>query len=244
MGSRYRPVKSSYGTGRSRGKLIRGAVGGAKGNRSSFLDRKRMVVPGYTRTGGSYGRFRPARTELKWLDTQLSAAVDATGEVPTGGQVCLVPQGDGPSARDGNKCTVKSVHLRGTFNLAATSPPQYVYLRLIMDTQCNGAAAAITDVYSTADMRENFRNLNNSDRFKVICKKDIKVSPQYGITSATAAINHVDIFKKVNVPMIYSSTTGALTEIRSNNLFWVWGSDGTSDDTISFTGYTRIRFEG
>jgi len=238
----YGPIKARK-NGTYRPKARAASVRSVRNARADALSRKRMVVPGYTRTGGSYGRFRSASSELKWLDTQILSTVDATGEVVPNGQIVLIPQGDGPSARDGNKCTVKSVQLRGV--LTTPGPVSYMYLRLVLDTQCNGAAAAITDIYTSAAMSENFRNLNNSDRFKILCKKDVKVSPQYGVVGTTAAVTQVDIFKKVNVPMIYSSTTGALTEIRSNNLFWVWGSDGAaSDDTATFTGYTRVRFEG
>lgn len=216
-----------------------------------------MVVPGYTRTGGFYGRYNHAsRTsrlanssvELKFLDTALSGTVDATGEVPaTGGQICLIPQGDTQSSRDGRKCVVKSVLFRGTFAFAPGANPtaaESVFLWLILDKQCNGAAAAVTDVFTSTSMNTCLHNLSNSERFSVVKKFKKSFNPGAGVSTAYDNVTvHIEFFKKCNVPLQFSSTTGALTEIRSNNLFWIWGCDALSD-TVTCTGNTRIRFVG
>ena len=53
----------------------------------------------------------------------------------------------------------------------------------------------------------------------------------------------VDWYKKVDIPMDWSSTTGAITEIRSNNIFLTAGAAGF-DDVVTFSGTCRLRFVG
>lgn len=211
--------------------------------------RRAAVVPGVTRTGGVWNRFG---NEEKWLDTALTGTIDLTGEIPAaGGQICLIPQGDGPSARDGNKCVVTSVYGRFDFQIftqvAANLTNTNVWIYLVLDTQANGAAAAVTDVFTSANLWECFRNLNNSERFKILKKKKIEFNPAIaGVTGSVLngpMAKHVEIYKKCNIPLVFSSSTGALSEIRSNNIFWIWGTDN-DDDIVNSYSYTRIRFRG
>lgn len=197
------------------------------------------------RTGGFIGRFKGPNREMKFFDTALSFSVDATGEVPATGQLALIPQGDTESSRDGRMAYVKSIQMRGTMLLnpgGAASAATVVYMYLVLDTQANGAAAAVTDVFTSATLNGALVNLANSQRFKILKKWVIDFNTGAGATTAfNQTAKHFELYKKLNVPVSYSSTTGAIGEIKSNNLFLIAGSINT-DDLVTVTGVARLRF--
>lgn len=219
---------------------------------------KRLAVSrartGYSRKTGFYGRYGQAALanglvpEMKFLDTVLGFDFDTTGEVPPTGQLNLVVQGDGESQRDGRQCTVMSIHIRGKATylpganaLAAGSS----FLVLVQDMQCNGAAAATTDVYTANTLWAAHVNLANSKRFKIIKRwKWVSIATAGVTTAYNSSVKLIDWYKKINVPLEFSGSTGALTEIKSNNLFLLAGTDGNIDDQVSFSGICRIRFRG
>jgi len=208
---------------------------------------------GYARTGGFYGRYgNVARAmgnlpELKFFDTALSFNIDATGEVPATGQLALIPQGDTQSTRDGRQATIKSIQINAVCNAvpaAAAASSSIAYIYLILDKQCNGAAAAATDVLTSANFYEAMFNLANNDRFLIMRKWVLNFTSTAGVTTAYNNVaQQINFYKKCNIPITWSSTTGAITEIRSNNLFLLAGSFG-GDDTISVAGTCRLRFQG
>jgi len=207
-----------------------------------------VVVPGYTRKSGFYGRYnRGTRAEMKFFDTANSFLFDSTGEVPATGQLALIPQGDTESTRDGRQCTIKSVQIRGYFKnvpAAGATSPAIAYLYLVLDKQANGAAAGVTDLFTSANMWDNMLNLANSDRFRILKKWVVPLNAGAGVTTAyDNTVKVLEFYKRCNIPMSFSSTTGAITEIRSNNLFLMAGA-AVVDDQIAFEGRTRVRFTG
>lgn len=211
-------------------------------------------APGLVRIGGNYGRYGVSARKMgltperKFFDTALSFNFDATGEIPATGQLCLIPQGDTESTRDGRIAWIESIQIRGvvvgTPGAAATfSDPIYLYV--ILDTQANGAAAGITDIFTSNNMGTNMLNLNNSGRFRILKKFTMNIAPAAGATTAYNNVTRaIEWYKRCNIKMDWSSTTGAITEIRSNNIFLAAGSAGNSDDLIGFTGTCRLRFRG
>lgn len=202
--------------------------------------------PGYVRTGGYYGRFSGPGAEQKFFDTSLSFTIDATGEVPATGQLNLIPQGVTESTRVGRKCVLKSIQARGTFTYspgAAASASTSAMMYLVLDKQCNGAAAGATDVFTGTDFTTAFHNLSNSQRFVILKKMRMNFTSAAGVTTAYNNVNKPwEFYKKCNLPLEFSSTTGAITELRSNNVFLMAGSDGNSDDLITVNGRARVRF--
>lgn len=189
--------------------------------------------------------------EQKFLDTALSFNFDATAEVPATGQLCIIPQDDTQSGREGRKVVVSSVYIKGRAVYAtAANQPSICYLYLMQDTQCNGAAATVgnanTGVFTTTNLCTAMRTLANVDRFKVLKRWEIKMKAQAGITTSFALdVQSVNGYVKCNIPLEYdaSAATGAIGTIRSNNIFLVAGSDGSAD-TVSFEGTCRLRFVG
>jgi len=207
---------------------------------------KRM--PGSLRTGGFYGRYnsRPGN-ENKFFDTANSFLIDQTGEVPATGQLVLIPQGTTESTRIGRKCVIKSIQIRGVFTFipgAAATASQVSTVVLVWDKQCNGAAAAVTDVMTSNALGTALVNMANSERFVILKRWRITLQPGAGVTTAyNNTSRSLDYFKKCNIPIEYNSTAGAITEIRSNNLFLLAGADTNGgDDVVQFLGTTRVRY--
>lgn len=203
------------------------------------------IDPGYTRSGGFYGRYSGPNAELKFFDTAISFNIDQTGEVPATGQLNLIPQGVTESTRVGRKCTVKSIMGRldiayspAAAAIAATSAAIY----LVLDKQANGAAASASDVFTSTALTQALHNLANSQRFVVLKKWVFALNSTAGATTAyNSFVKHIEFYKKCNIPLEFSSTTGAITELRSNNLFLLAGAYNT-DDLVGVSGNIRVRF--
>lgn len=222
------------------------------GPRNNFAgSRAWMAVPGYTRTSGSYGRYSGPGAEAKFFDTAVNFTFDSTMEVPATGQLNIIPQGDGPSSRDGRNCVITSIQLRGyiAFNPgAAATATTLTYLYLVLDKQCNGAAAAVTDVFTSATGHTALINLDNNQRFTIIKKWIWQFNSNAGVTTAfNAESKKIEYYKKVNIPITWdnSFTTGVIGTIRSNNIFLIAGNSATlGDDQVGFNGVCRLRFKG
>jgi len=202
---------------------------------------------GYDRSGGYYGRFSGPGAELKFFDTVINAPMDATGAIAdTGGQLVLIPQGVTESTRVGRLAKIKSIQMKGNVVFvpaAAATAASTAFMYLVQDTQTNGAAAAITDVLTSNNMSTALINIANSQRFRIIKKWKWSMNSGAGATTAyNNVVRHMEWYKKCDIPIEYSSTTGVLTEIRTNNLFLLTGSDAASDDLITFAGQCRVRF--
>lgn len=191
---------------------------------------------------------RPNRNpeEVKFFDTALNFNCDATGEVPATGQLALIPQGDSGSTRDGRQCILKSVQIRANATFApaaAASAATTAHICLVLDKQANGAAASVTDVFTSDNMTSNLINLDNSDRFVILKRWTLTFNVGAGVTTAyNNSIYPIEFYKKLNIPMNFSSTTGAIGEIKSNNLFLIAGA--STDDLVSVVGNCRLRFTG
>lgn len=222
----------------------------AAGVLAVYKRQKKQTIPprlkGFLRTGGAYGRFGGPAGELKFFDTALSFAVDATGEVPATGQLALIPQGVTESTRVGRKATIKSIQIRGTMTYvpaASATGVAFAVIYVVQDTQCNGEAAAVTDVLDSNDLPSAMINLDNSMRFRILKKLRIPFVAPSGIQTAfSRVVKNLEVYMKCNIPLEFSSTTGAITELRSNNIFLLAGSDSGGDDTVNVIGTCRLRF--
>ncbi len=200
-----------------------------------------------------YRRAVPRRAipsgELKFHDVDLDDAGISSG-VSVTDSINKIAQGVTESTRVGRKCTIKSINWRYQIKM-----PQRVdsalgsdTVRVIMylDKQANGAIAASTDLLETADY-QSFNNLGNSGRFLVLHDKTVDMNAQNGYgngtTNASGELHHsFTFFKKCDIPIEFSSTAGAITEIRSNNIgVFLISKDGTSTG-VSFDSKIRLRF--
>ncbi len=209
---------------------------------------RRAFRAGYDRTVGYYGA---AQKELKFHDVDLDDATVATGGTVTA-SVNLIPQGVTEVQRIGRKCTIRSIGWRYQMTIperdAAAQPGQGDVLRMIMyqDKQTNGATAAVTDILEAADY-QSFNNLVNKGRFRTLLDKTLTLnysglaSDGAGVVSQALMFKSGTFFKSCNIPIEFDSTTGAITEIRSNNIGVLLLS---GSGVAGFSSKIRLRFEG
>lgn len=192
-----------------------------------------LIVPGYTRTGGTYGRFSsssPLGPEWKYKDTYIQTL---TGQALLFGYPLAISQGTGVSQRIGQRIELRKICIRGFYdylpaNVAQTAPIADVYL--IQDTQTNGSSASWSDVFQDDVVSQQpylqFQNLDNIDRFKFL--KQWKMGHESSAQAGSSGQWNMTKFRfdcdlDVNIPVIYGGATGDSSEIRSNGLFFAAG---------------------
>ncbi len=188
----------------------------------------RAFKPGVDRTGGFYGRYSGRSGELKFHDVDLDDSIIAAGGTVTP-TINIIIQGITESTRIGRKCTIKSINWKYHMDLpeqdAQMTPEASDTVRVILflDKQANGATAVVLDILETADF-QSFRNLANSGRFNVFMDKTFSInymtlaSDGAAVVSSNSVVRDYSYYKACNIPIEYSGTTGAIGEIRSNNL--------------------------
>ncbi len=211
--------------------------------------KRRAFVPGKSRTGGYYGRYAGRNTELKFFDGTTSDAVIASGGVITD-SVNLIAQEVTENTRVGRKCVIKSINWKYELSLptkdaqATPSASEEVRVILYLDKQCNGATATAAGILETTTIH-GFRNLANSGRFNILMDKLHQLnymtlaSDGAGVVSQVNNTRQFSFYKSCNIPIEYDNTTGAITEIRSNNIGILLVS---VQGTAAMVGNMRLRF--
>lgn len=222
-----------------------------RGKTVSVPAQKAILVPaGAFRMGGAYMRGAPGSFEKKYFDSVFGAT-----PIPSAGGFTvswnLIPQGTTKNTRIGNKCTVVNINAHGQLTLLTQAASSVVGDKVrwivFVDKQANGAApAAISDLLqtmpgATTDLN-SFRNMDNVDRFVILKDKTYILNPQTqnaalgsGVTTRELKMN-----KKCQIPLEFSSTTGAIGEIRSNNVMSLLISLGNNLTNFAMT--TRVKF--
>lgn len=203
---------------------------------------------GFVRNGGYYGRYNNGESKF-FEDTQDVSTITTAGIIA---YISLnrIAQGVTEVTRVGRKCVLTQIHLRGfiTYASQTTLAAMSEIFRVIvfLDTQANGATATVTDILETAD-EKSFNNLANSQRFRIFDDKYMTFNsntmtalagPVYA--SGQQQIKY-EFHKKCNIPLEFSGTTGAITEIRSNNV-GVLVICGVTTASHSWFATSRVRF--
>ena len=167
--------------------LVKRNYGAYKGRTWAYGPRKKRDVRqgyiprsgrGYTRTSGFYGRYNrqsvrsTSVSELKFKDNSFITNITTAGVIlPNTNSLVNIAVGTGPNERIGRQIKVKSINAYLTLQKNSSSyATDTIRLMLVLDTQCNGTAPAITDILQTASVN-SFRNMANSKRFVVL--KDV-----------------------------------------------------------------------
>lgn len=213
-------------------------------------------VPGRDRVSGYYGRYSHEvdPKELKFFDGVRAAVNPTATGVITNLSLNLIPQGTEEKERLGRKCTLKSISVRGSILLPSSadvvgSTEDITRIILYQDKQANGATALVADILETGAgiTWRSFNNLANSQRFRILATQTIS-------QNATAIGNNAagtwesgehsvpwEIYKKCDIPLEFSSTTGAITELKSNNIGLLMLNKGA----LTNVDYAwRVRFTG
>lgn len=202
---------------------------------------------GMTRTVGFYNRYANEGLggERRFFDQQENWTFADSAVVVVDSLNKLV-QGAGSSDRIGRKAVIHSVQIRGEVRASSggsTAGANLAYFYLVEDKQANGAVASVGDVLTSDILLRGLINLSNSKRFRIIKRFVIELNATAGVSGAFGdVIQEIDFFRKVTIPLEFSGATGALTEIKSNNLLLIAGRNAAGSTVITFNGITRIRF--
>lgn len=187
------------------------------------------------------GGYSYRKGELKFIDNNANTAV-TFGSSTFSTPVLLngVQQGSDATARIGRKTIMKSLLLRYTWNLGSTSTGgSPVRILIVYDKQANAAAPAITDLL-LADTFISQNNLNNRDRFVVLC--DVITEP---ISANGNGSIGGTIYKKINLETMFNAgTAGTIADITSGSVYlFVAQTANIGTANASFNWRSRIRFE-
>ncbi len=187
--------------------------------------------------------------EKKFFDTDVADATITAAM--TINNLTIIPEGNGESDRVGRKITVTDIYWKYIIRLvgatAVINTSDIVKLMLVQDTQTNGAQFVAANLLDT-DTWESFRNLSNGKRFNVLFSENVPVAAHSGSgrgTTDTLAFGEDRKYsvgsRKCNIPIEYdnSATSGVITSVRSNNLYWVTQS---LDGITVGVGTVRLRY--
>lgn len=185
------------------------------------------------------GRLPASSHELKDI-TQLNSSLIPLAATNVVTLLNGVAQGTTATTRLGRRITMKSLLLKGTVTLAATSagasPLRFL---VVYDSQTNGTAPAATDVL-LADNNISPMNLSNSRRFKTLC--DINI-PCIG-TQGPQCVSF-DRYIKLNLPVEFNTgSAGTVGDIQTGSIYLL-SSQANSIITAAPSEssiYSRIRF--
>lgn len=196
-------------------------------------------------------RLKPGRfdVELKWLDQNKTfATVSATGAIED--SINHIVQSDGQTERIGRKAVIHSISWRYTLTLPTEKNDDpvdgdIVRIILFLDKQCNKATAGVTDILET-QAHMSFNNLAQKDRFHIVYDQVHELiytamARSGGTTSVdqSSVTKYFSTYNSVNTPIEFSGSTGAITEITSNNYgFLIISKNGLA----GMESFIRIRF--
>lgn len=160
---------------------VRRRIGVQRRRRRKFRVSGRRRVAANRRTGGYTGIELKFRDNLLTLENFTTAWATKNPTAPN----CLgaVDTGTGESNRQGRKCFIHGLYIKGTVDLeaaeGATAPyvDEFARICLVLDTQTNGAELTATDVMESpaTDALFAFRKLENTARFKVLWDRIIRL---------------------------------------------------------------------
>lgn len=196
----------------------------------------------YMRTSGLYS---PRIQEMKWFDVSGSTNMGATGSIIE--SFNKVVQGTGESQRIGRKLNILSMYFKFQILLPNSTDPTLsecnYRIVIYQDKQANGASATTTSLYTNPSIVA-FRNLSENNRFNILYDKrghlNSTAGSYNGTTNVFAAQSiSTKFYKKSSIPIEFNSTTGAMTEIRSNNIGIVCFSEA---GLCNLSYISRIRY--
>lgn len=220
---------------------------------------------------GAYSQYHQGG-EIKALDVTNSTTPTTNTTVawlfnttPTIQVLNTITTGSSSWNRVGRKISLKSVRVRGSFNITSNaisnSTPQYCRLTILYDKQANGALPVASDVFkdqasvaadSTLTTWLSGINLNNRDRFEVIADKqwmfpnvDTATGVAGGLTASVDTM-HIDLFYKLGGRETHfkaDSSPAVIGDIASGSLFMITqGNIGAGNEPFQMNAAIRVRY--
>ncbi len=238
---------------------------GAAYKRAAYHKRKwqkrRRTRPGglsYLNSGGGGGG-------TKFFDSALAATTIANtwagSEVDPTTILCLsaAPQGTTGTTRLGRNMYIHAVYVRGALTISskessAFPPPYLISVRLVLvwDMHTNGAQLNGEDVFEASSANIlNFRNLENTGRFKILYDRTINLSllqSNEGAVNVFASGSITRLFrinktfpKPIPVRFTIGTTTGIIGNVQDNSVHLLAvTNDNVAGPKIEYV--CRIRF--
>lgn len=189
---------------------------------------------------------RVSKFSQHFFDTTVAATTVAAAGTVLSPSLCLMQVGTAENSRVGNRVKITSIHVRGEITLppsAVAAVTEQVRIMVVLDRQSNGAAPTIVQILASADFR-SFNNMDNKGRFQTLAEEVVQMNYQTGVnaTPAWAAFGAVlNMNKKgLGIGIQYGASTGAVTDLRTNNIAIV----AISSAGAATVGYiARVRYE-
>lgn len=200
--------------------------------------------PGIHRTTGNFRRSGPR--EIKYQDRFQTNKDFQDGVTETNVSfITGIAEGSGRSDRIGRKISCVGLEINGTItflsNTAISALPAYtVRAQIWLDTQANGTQAGSTDFNEIVNDIHSFPRQSNLDRFKLLKQKvwDFHIPSALDIPATFPKLGHMSKsfqwkLKFPSIPIHYSSTSGTISEVRSNNIFIYWAANDDGQGILS-----------
>lgn len=236
-------------------------------NKRKFSDNakafsKRMKIPMVTKkfVKPSNLNLNQISPELKYIDVEATDTAVPNGATTVDFVLINgVAQGSDNTNRVGRKVLAKSLDINAIFigptsNTQASAsivPGSMVRWWVILDAQPDGATATPADVWkTTSSFAVAHRNLDNSERFKVLRTGTVCLSPM-NQTAATPGLpgypdkGYVDIFIPLNDAVRYSGTGATIASIASGAYYFCYCCDSAAPGSGAATSVvydTRFKF--
>ena len=122
---------------------------------------------------------------------------------------------------------------------SGTGVDQHHRFLLVLDSQTNGAAPAITDVLTSVSTLA-YPNLNNRSRFRILLDKTVVLNASAEPFSHTFEKH----FLPLNIAVTYNAgNTGTVADIATNSLYFIaLGTQAAGATAGACTVASRVRF--
>lgn len=214
------------------------------------------------------GRIVMGNEEVKFFDGNVSSiavprGADVNPSTPVGGNNLLtITQGVSASQRIGRKINVLQIlftltvgmdpYTSATWSNVLARLRSQIRFMIVIDRQCNGIGVTGLTDFLTATSVTAFNNLYRKGRFKTLRDKNWNFNHKYFVYNGVDSAWETDGFQRTmtfslnlnGLPIEYNSTTGAVAEIMTNNIFFVI-YDAYADATIQPAFYLyrwRVRY--
>lgn len=223
------------------------------------IPKVRMMNSFNNRSGGYVGlevKFKDFSKGSTNLDYRLSAANHSPG---TEGCLNAIATGDGPSERDGRKCTLKSLHINGAMFFAPGAGTAHAQaqarLLIVVDTQTNKQQLTnlgeVLHNSTNANEEENhvylFRELASTKRFKILYDKTYVFNPgEKGLAVQKNFKININLKDMIVNYDNGTSSNGHVNTIYDNAIYLFALSDmsTTATEKVKLEYVSRVRFVG
>jgi len=217
------------------------AMAASRAIASAAIPRSVGFVQARRRTGGFATRAMGGQ-ELNNKDTSFTLNADTTGSIIL---VNGVAQGNTQTTRVGRKMVIRSITINFRVSSGTTTITSDFRVALVLDTQANGQALSITDVYDSVSPT-SLRNLGNSERFRVLMVWEGTNSGNTGTAgqqTETSALAY-KLFRMQNIAVQFNNgTDDTIGSIATNSIYLIaMGNRAAGTGASVVVGDCRIRF--